>query len=145
MDDFTITDDREQIDPDACEQMLRKSFWAKDRPREIIEQSIQNSLNFGLFHRDKQIGMARVVTDYCTFGWLCDVFIEEEYRGRGLGEWLSDVIVNHPDLCNLRYFLLATKDAHALYAKFGWTPLDRPEIWMHKIPLDVKRYLDPEP
>ena len=98
----------------------------------MIARYVQHSLVFGIYHAEKQIGLARIVSDYTTFAWLCDVFIHEEHRGRGLGKWLMETIHGHPDLQGLRRWMLATRDAHGLYEQFGWTPLDNPERWMNK-------------
>lgn len=129
---FTISTDPARLDLDIIYDFLARSYWAKDRPRERIERSIANSLVFGLYDGDfvKQIGLARVVTDYATFAWLCDVFVDDNYRGKGLGKWLMETILSHPDLQGLRRWLLATRDAHELYAQFGWKPLEKPERWM---------------
>ncbi len=129
---FTISTDPARLDIDVICDFLSRSYWANDRPRERIERSLANSLVFGMYDEDlvKQIGLARVVTDYATFAWLCDVFIEDAYRGKGLGKWLMETILSHPDLQGLRRWLLATHDAHELYAQFGWKPLEKPERWM---------------
>ena len=129
---FTISTDPARLDIDVICDFLSRSYWANDRPRERIERSLANSLVFGMYDGDlvEQIGLARVVTDYATFAWLCDVFIEDAYRGKGLGKWLMETILSHPDLQGLRRWLLATRDAHELYAQFGWKPLEKPERWM---------------
>jgi GNAT superfamily N-acetyltransferase len=127
---FTISTDPSRLDMDTICDFLSRSYWAKDRPRERIERSLVNSLVFGMYDGKKQIGLARVVTDYATFAWLCDVFIDDMYRGKGLGKWLMETILNHPGLQGLRRWLLATRDAHGLYSQFGWKPLEKPERWM---------------
>lgn len=127
---FTISTDPARLDIDVICDFLSRSYWANDRPRERIERSLANSLVFGLHDEEKQIGLARVVTDYATFAWLCDVFIDDAYRGKGLGKWLMETILDHPDLQGLRRWLLATRDAHGLYSQFGWKPLEKPERWM---------------
>jgi len=131
-DSFTISTDPSRLDVDAIADMLTRAYWAKGRTREVIARYIQHSLTFGLYDGDRQIGLARVVSDYTTFAWLCDVFIHEDYRGRGLSKWLMETIHAHPDLQGLRRWMLATRDAHGLYEQFGWTPIDHPERWMHK-------------
>ncbi|MGH9907435.1 MAG: GNAT family N-acetyltransferase [Pyrinomonadaceae bacterium] len=108
------------------------SYWAQGRSLEVVKHSINNSLSFGLFKGDQQIGFARVVTDYATFAWLADVFVEEQYRKRGLGKWLVQVIISHPNLQGFRRWVLATKDAHDLYRSFGFRELKRPERWMER-------------
>ena len=129
---FIISTDPARLDLDVICDFLARSYWADDRPRERIERSLANSLVFGLYHDTKQIGLARVVTDFATFAWLCDVFINEPHRGRGLGKWLMESVISHPDLQGLRRWLLATRDAQGLYSQFGWTPLKNPERWMQK-------------
>ena len=129
---FTISTDSTRLDIDAIFDFLSRSYWANDRQRERIERSLVNSLVFGMYDGEKQIGLARVVTDYATFAWLCDVFIDDTYRGKGLGKWLMETILGHPDLQGLRRWLLATRDAHGLYSQFGWKPLEKPERWMGK-------------
>ncbi|MBA2607110.1 MAG: GNAT family N-acetyltransferase [Acidobacteriota bacterium] len=112
--------------------LSEESYWAKERTREQTQRAIENSLSFGVYKGEKQIGFARVVTDYATFAYIGDVFILNEFRGRGISKWLMETIVNHPDLQNLRRWILATRDAHALYEKFGFTELKVPERWMEK-------------
>jgi GNAT superfamily N-acetyltransferase len=131
-DQFTISTDLARLDLDAICDFLSRAYWAQDRPRERIERSLANSLVFGVYDGTKQIGLARVVTDFATFAWLCDVFIDEAYRGRDLGKWLMESVLSHPDLQGLRRWLLATRDAQGLYSQFGWTPLKNPERWMQK-------------
>jgi GNAT superfamily N-acetyltransferase len=98
----------------------------------MVARYVQHSLVFGIYDGTRQIGLARIVSDYTTFAWLCDVFIHEDYRGHGLGKWLMQTIHSHPDLQGLRRWLLATRDAQGLYQQFGWELLDHPERWMHK-------------
>jgi len=129
---FTISTDPARLDVDAIAGMLTRAYWAKGRTHDVIARYLQHSLTFGIYDDDRQIGLARVVSDYTTFAWLCDVFIHEDYRGHGLGKWLMQTIHDHPDLKGLRRWLLATRDAHGLYEQFGWTPLANPERWMEK-------------
>jgi len=98
-----------------------------------VQRTIDNSLPFGLYRGAEQIGFARVVTDYATFAWLADVFVLNEFRGRGLAKWLIEVVVNHPDLQGLRVWVLGTKDAHKLYRRFGFSELKTPEFWMERL------------
>ena len=131
--EFTISTDRTRLDVDAIHKFLsEESYWAKERTKEQTVTAIKNSLPFGVYLGDRLIGFARVVTDLATFAYLGDVFILEEFRGRGLSKWLIEVIVNHPDLQNFRRWILATKDAHALYEKFGFSALKHPGRWMEK-------------
>jgi N-acetylglutamate synthase-like GNAT family acetyltransferase len=127
---FTISTDPTRLDTDAIVDMLTRAYWAVGRPRERTERAIQNSLVFGVYDGKKQIGVARVVTDYSIFAYLCDVFIHEEYRARGLGKWLIQTIMDHPDLREMRRWVLVTNDAHGLYKQFGFTSIEDPEHWM---------------
>lgn len=130
---FTISTDPSRLDVDAIADMLSRAYWAQGRTREMIARYLQYSLTFGLYDGARQIGLARVISDYTTFAWLCDVFIHEEYRSLGLGKWLMETVHKHPDLQELRRWMLATKDAHGLYRQFGWVPLEPPDRWMMKI------------
>jgi GNAT superfamily N-acetyltransferase len=112
--------------------MLAAAYWAQGRSRTVIERSLSTSLTFGLYYEGSQVGLARVVTDYATFGWLCDVFILPDHRGNGQGKWLIETVVSHPELRHLRRLLLATRDAHGLYAQYGFTPLVAPDRWMER-------------
>lgn len=131
--EFTISTDRERLDLGMIHSYLsEESYWAVGRPIEVVRRSIDNSLSFGLYKGGQQIGFARVVTDYATFAWLADVFILEEFRGRGLAKWLLEVMISHPELQGFRRWVLSTKDAHELYGRFGFTPLLRPDRWMER-------------
>jgi len=129
-DQFTISTDPARLDVDAICDFHTRAYWAKGRPRERTIRSLENSLVFGLYDGEKQIGLARVVTDYAIFAYLCDVFIHEDYRAHGLGKWLIETVHAHPDLQGLRRWTLATRDAHGLYKQFGWDALGSPEKWM---------------
>ncbi|RPJ20946.1 MAG: N-acetyltransferase [Chloroflexi bacterium] len=129
-DHFTISTDPARLDNDAIAEMLKRSYWASGRPRERLDRALANSLVFGLYDSDNQIGLARVVSDYAIFAYLCDVFIHEDYRAHGLGKWLMQTIHSHPDLQGLRRWALVTRDAHGLYEQFGWASLNDPNSWM---------------
>src|SRR4026209_85489 len=129
-DNFTISTDPARLDLDTICDFLTRAYWALGRPRERTERAFANSLVFGLFDAGKQIGLARVVSDYAVFAYLCDVFIHEEYRAHGLGKWLIETVMNHPDLQGLRRWTLAKRDAHDLYRQFGWNDMQSPENWM---------------
>ena len=131
-DEFTISTDKRRLDFAVIHEFLDKSYWAAGRPIEIIMRSVENSLPFGLYKGDMQIGFARVITDYATFAWIADVFVLEDFRGQGLSKWLMEVVLTHPDLQGLRRWVLATKDAHGLYRQFGFRELKRPERWMER-------------
>lgn len=134
-DNFLISDDPAKLNIDTICDFLSLAYWADKRPREVIEKSIQFSLNFGVYDGNRQIGFARVVTDRATFAYLCDVFIHEDYRGQALGKWLMECIFTHPELQGLRRWSLATRDAHGLYKQFGFTELSDPSKWMEKFDL----------
>ena len=118
-DEFCISDDPTRLELDFIVESLQSTYWAGGRPRETIEQSIRNSLCFGLYEHDRQVGFARVVTDACTISWICDVIIASAYRGRGLGTWLVQCVTEHPVVKSTTQ-LLGTRDAHGLYEKFGF-------------------------
>lgn len=133
--DYFISTDKAIMDIDFVHRFLTKSYWAEGITKEIVSRSIQGSLCFAIFKNvpgsiSQQVGFARMVTDQATFAYLADVFIDENYRGKGLSKWLVEVILSHPDLQGLRRMLLATRDAHGLYAQFGFTELNNPERWM---------------
>jgi GNAT superfamily N-acetyltransferase len=127
-----VSTDKKKLDIGAIHDWLSEiSYWAKGRPLSTVEESIENSLCFGVYDGDQQVGFARVVTDHCTFAWLCDVFILESHRGLGLGKWLVECVVAHPDLQDLAVFVLATTDAHELYRRYGgFESLAMPQKWM---------------
>ena len=129
--DYRISTDPSRLDLATIHGFLAgRSYWAAGRPAEVVRRSIENSLAFGLYRGDEQVGFARVITDYATFAWLADVFVLEAERGRGLGKWLVETVLAHPQLAGLRRWVLATKDAHELYRRFGFAELLRPERWM---------------
>ena len=131
--EFTISTDPNLLQLDAIHKFLtEESYWAQTRTREQTETAIKNSLPFGVYKGENQIGFARVVTDYATFAYLGDVYILAEFRGKGLSKWLMETIVGHPDLQGFRRWVLATQDAHTLYEKYGFTPLKHPARWMEK-------------
>ena len=131
--DYLISTDRSRLDVELIHDFLsRTSYWASGRTLEVVQRSIKNSLAFGIYKENDQVGFARVVTDYATFAWVADVFVLAEHRGRGLSKWLVGVMLSHPRLQGFRRWVLATKDAHALYTRFGFIPLHRPERWMER-------------
>jgi len=129
--DYEISTDKQRLDLDRVEAFMRQSYWAYARPRAIIEKSIAGSLCLGVYRKADglQVGFCRLVTDYATFGWLADVFIDEACRGEGLGVALIRTLTNLPEIEGIR-LVLGTADAHGLYAKFGFEPLHRPDRWM---------------
>lgn len=129
---YEISTDSSRFDIDLIHRFLTNSYWAEGIPREIVERSIENSLCFGIFDRDQQVGFARVITDRATFAYLGDVFVIESHRGRGLSKQLMQAIMDHPELQDLRRWSLVTRDAHGLYKQFGFTPLANPQRYMER-------------
>jgi len=129
---YTLSTDKGRLDVALIHETLsQRAYWAQGRPEEVVRRSIEHSLCFGIHDSAGLAAFARVVTDYATFAWLCDVFVMEAHRGRGLGKWLVEAVVSHPDLQGLRLFILATRDAHELYRRYGgFEALPNPERWM---------------
>jgi GNAT superfamily N-acetyltransferase len=134
LNEFTISTDKSRLDVQLIHDYLSNTaYWSRGRSRETIVKSIEHSLCFGVYKGSYQVGFARVVTDYATFAWLCDVFILDDYRGQGLGKWLVTCVISHPELASLRLILLSTRDAHELYRKYGeFKTVDRPERMMYR-------------
>ena len=131
--EYTISTDRGRLDFEVIHRFIsEESYWGKGRPVEVVRRSVENSLPFGIYRGQEQVGFARVLTDYATFAWLADVFVLKEHRGRGLSKWLMEVILGHTELQGFRRWVLATKDAHGLYRQFGFIDLHRPERWMER-------------
>jgi GNAT superfamily N-acetyltransferase len=127
------------MDVQAIHGVLTRSYWAEGIDESTVRRSIAGSLCFGIFRSGQQVGFARVVTDRATFAYLADVFVIDELKGRGLSKWLMQVIVDHPELQGLRRWLLATRDAHELYRKYGFTELAAPGRFMERFDADVYR------
>ena len=131
MDEYTLSTDPADLDRDAVFRYLHdEAYWSKGISRETFDRALDNSLNFTALRGSTVAGFARVVTDRATFAWLCDVFVLPAHRGNGVSRRLMDAVMTHPELAGLRNFLLATRDAHGLYEKFGFTPLAEPRRWM---------------
>ena len=128
--EFTISTDKNLLQIDVIHNFLKTSYWANNRSKEKTIKAIENSICFGVYENEKQIGFARVVSDCAVIAYVADVFILEEYRGKGLSKWLLKTILEHPELQNLRRWILATKDAHGLYAQFGFQQFVFSERWM---------------
>ena len=135
--EYSITTDRHRLDLEAIHGFLTNSYWSPGVSIEIVERAIANSLCFGVFHKQDQVGFARVITDRATFAYLADVYVLESHRGKGLSKWLLEVIQGHQDLQGLRRFMLATRDAHGLYAQFGFTALANPSRMMEILDADA--------
>ncbi len=131
-DSYEISTDPARLQVDAIYAYLSRSYWATGRPRDVVVRSLAGSLCFGLYHSERQIGLARVVTDRATFAYVCDVYVLDEYQGQGLGKWLIRVVTTHPELQGLRRWSLATRDAHGLYRQFGFQNLAAPDAWMER-------------
>jgi predicted N-acetyltransferase YhbS len=134
-DGFCISTDPARLDFDAIARLLRSSYWASERSRAATEIAVKNSLCFGLYdaQRGRQIGLSRVVTDYATFAWLCDVIVGEEHRGKGLGKWMIEVVLADPKLSHVGRWILATSDAHYLYQRYGFSPMAHADRWMERV------------
>lgn len=127
---FAVSTDPARLDVDAVHAFLTTSYWAEGIPRDIVERSLHNSLCFGLYEGERQIGLARVITDLATYAYLCDVYVLPGRRGQGLGKLLMRGVMGHPDLAGVRRFMLVTRDAHELYRPFGFSGLAHPERHM---------------
>lgn len=121
--EYVLTDDMSRLDLDAVCAMLHSTYWANDRPRSMIEKSIRHSVCLSLLHDGRQIGFTRGVTDHATFTWLCDVIVQPDHRGKGLGKWMVQCFLEHPELQTISHHL-CTKDAHALYESFGFQRIE---------------------
>lgn len=129
--EFLITTDKSRMDIVAIHDFLSKySGWSDNIPFEKVKTSIENSLNFGLFHQGRQIGFARVISDFSTIAYLGDIYVLDSYRGQGLSKKLMDAVIGHPNLQGLRRWILLTSTADWLYEKYGFTKLLKPEVYM---------------
>jgi GNAT superfamily N-acetyltransferase len=134
-DQFTISTDPSRLDMNAVYEFLSQTYWAKTRPHERTDIAFNNSVVFGIYEGNRLIGLGRVITDFSILAYVCDVFIHEDYRGRGLGKWLVESMLEHPDLKQVRRWLLFTEDAHGLYQQFGFEQLTKAEKWMQRLRL----------
>ena len=121
-DGFTISTDPARLDVDGIYDYLSNSYWARGIPRDVFERSLRHALCFGIYEGARQVGFARVVTDFATVAYVGDVYVHEPWRGRGLSRWLMEVMSAHPELQGFRRWILLTRDAHGLYEKFGFEP-----------------------
>ena len=128
--EFILSTDPSRLDLVGTHEFLSKSYWAAHRPRETFETAVKNSLCFGVYRGKRQVGFARVITDYASFAYLADVYILELYRGRGLAKWMVTSMISHPELKKVRRWLLTTRDAHKLYRGCGFSELREPEQHM---------------
>lgn len=127
-DSFLISDDKALLDLQAVHQYLSgESYWSKEIPVDTLTVAIDNSLCFGVYSNNQTIGFARIISDFATFAYLCDVYVLKEFRGKGISKQLMSFIMHHPKLKGLRRWMLMTKDAHGLYHQFGWRALESPD------------------
>lgn len=129
-DEYTVSTDPKRLQLDVIHEFLRSSYWAEGIPREIVERAVGNSLCYGVYHGDDQVGFGRLVTDHATFAYVADVFVLPEHRSRGLAKWLARCMVETPGLEGLRRWLLATRDAHAVYRSVGFEQVTDPSRFM---------------
>jgi len=139
-DGYEISDDRARLDLAVVHEFLTGSYWSPGIPRETVERAVAMSWCFGLYApHGALIGFGRLVTDYATYAYLCDVFVLDAYRGKGLGRWLMQTVFAHEATRGMRRITLATRDAHELYAQVGFAALSRPEIFMEIVRPDIYR------
>jgi GNAT superfamily N-acetyltransferase len=137
--EYSISTDPSRLDRPAIREFLAASYWSPEIPQDVVDRAIEGSLSFGLYEGKKQIGFARAVTDRATFAYVADVYVLEEYRGRGLARWLMETVLAHPDLQGLRRWMLITRDAHALYRGVGFVDAARPDRIMEIARPDIYR------
>jgi GNAT superfamily N-acetyltransferase len=144
--DYLISDDPARLDPAAIQAYLTTSYWAEGISLEIVSRGLENSLSIGVYEpTGTQVGLVRVISDYATFAYLCDVYVLEAHRGRGLAKAALKATLAHPKLQALRRVNLVTRDAHSLYAPFGFVPAVRPERYMEKLDPELYRRLASAP
>ena len=136
---YRVTTERKQFDDVAIHAYLTTSYWSPGVPLDVVKRALDHSVCFGLFQGDAQVGLARAVTDRATFAYLADVYVLDDHRGQGLGKFIMTCVLDHPDLKSLRRMMLGTKDAHGLYANYGFTPLKTPARFMERHDPDVYR------
>lgn len=135
--DFTVSTEPSRLDlPWIHNYLTNEAYWSQGITLRIFEKSVENSLCFGMYHLSKQVGFGRVISDYATFAYLADVFIDPAYRRRGLGKWLVECVRSYPELQGLRRWMLVTSDAHGLYQRFGFAPLEHPEKMMEIVSME---------
>lgn len=129
--------DASRLDVSKIHSWLGTTYWARHIPRDVVERAIAGSDCFGVYDGERQVAFARLVTDRATFAYLCDVYVDEEYRGRGIGRWLTETIQAQPEYQDLRRWMLVTRDAHSLYEKLGWTQVPEPSRMMQRHDPDI--------
>jgi GNAT superfamily N-acetyltransferase len=133
-DGYVISTDPARLDLDGMQRFLERSYWAGGIPRDLMERALANSLPFGIYDANGQVGFARVISDHATFGYLADVFVLPAHRGKGLSKWLMECVLAHPELQGFRRWVLVTRDAHGLYRHFGFHELEQPDRYMELRP-----------
>lgn len=142
--DYLISDETDRLQPTVIHGYLARSYWSANIPRDVVERALENSVCVGAYASDgTQVGLVRVITDFATFAYLCDVFVLETHRNRGLSKAMLALAMQHPRLQGLRSWNLRTRDAHGLYAQFGFKPIDNPQGYMVLRFPDV--YASPQP
>jgi len=141
--DFLLSTDPGRLDLDVIHGFLTECYWAKGIPRDVVARSIENSLCFGVYKDRKQVGFARVISDFATYAYIGDVFVLEEFRRQGLSKWMMESIMRHPGLQGLRRWTLLTRDAHGLYGQFGFLPLAKPDRYMELHDPEVYQRIQP--
>lgn len=139
---YVISTDKSRLHVDAIHSSLSQCYWSLGVPLHIIEKAIAGSICFGIYFDEQQVGFSRVITDHATFGYLADVYVVEEHKGKGLSKWMLSCVFSHPELQDLRRFMLATSDAHGLYQKFGFDELSKPEIMMEIARPDIYQEME---
>ena len=134
---YRMTDDPSAVDLDVVHGFLTTAYWSHGIPRDVVARGVANSMPFSVHLDDRQVGFARAVTDRATFAYLADVFVAEDHRGHGLGAWIVETVLDHPELQGLRRWLLVTRDAHALYRRFGFTAIADPSGFMTRHDPDI--------
>jgi GNAT superfamily N-acetyltransferase len=136
--DYEVSTDPARIDLDLTHKFLsEEAYWSPGVPREVVERAVSNSINFGVYKGSAQVGFLRVVSDRATFAWIGDVFVLPEHRGHGVSKFLMECALGHPELQGLRRWLLATRDAHGLYAQYGFTELHDATKFMERWDPDI--------
>ncbi len=138
-DEYTVTTDPARVNLNVVYGYLSRAYWSTGIPRPTLERAVQYSLCFSLLEGEQQIGFVRVVTDYTTFAYVCDVFVLESHQGKGLGAWLMQCVTQHPELQGLRRWQLVTRDAHDIYSRVGFVPLSQPERHMELYTADIHK------
>lgn len=141
---FEVSTDKSRLDVFLIHEFLARSYWSPGIPRQLVEKGINGSLCFGAYEGSRQVGFARIISDQASFAYLCDVFVVDAVRGRGVSKLMMECIKSHPQLQNLRRWMLATADAHGLYSQFGFGPVAKPERLMEVVEPGVYQRLAAE-